>query len=923
MAVLLLLAMASPAFGQYHFGKNKIQYARFEWQLMKTDHFDVYFYPEEKTVAEMGAAMAENSYGRLQQRFGHTVQHRIPLIFYSSLIYFQQTNTTPGLLPENVRGFMEFVKGRVVIPYNGSVAELGHAVQHELVHVFMTDKIRHVLKKHNVYSMRMPPLWFTEGLAEHWSQPWDSQADMILKDAVLSDRLHGLDRLSAATGTLLMYKEGQSLVRFIAQEYGEDRIRLILENWWRHERFDLVVRSALGKSLGEVAEDWEYALRKRYYPALAQQEAVSRVARQLTWGGVSAKPAVVPAGVAGRGEAEVVYLSSKTGYADIYRRALAPEEEPKRIIQGERTDQFESFHLLDSKLSVSRDGILAFVSKSDDRDRIYLWDLQAGRLTGKLWWEELVGLSSPTWSPDGKRIAFTGLDRAGAADLYLTDAETGSLKRLTEDLYDDRDAAWSPDGRRLAFSSDRTAFGAEGCHNLFTYELETGAVDQLTLGRHNDYAPAWSPDGVWLAFCSDRGGAFDLHVMEAGTRRHTQLTRVLTGAFDPAWADAESTLVFAGYEGGSFQIYEMDLPDIRVGEAGGDSLARPIGSWDAERIKERRVKGTLRYRKKFSLDLAQSSLDYDPELGTTGGLQVALTDVLGDHHYYILLANDSQRSADFLKRLSLALTAVDLSRKANKAWGLFHVADRDFDRLEGWTQRRRYGGFVEMGYPLSKFRRMEASVVLRKFERSELDTAEPYLSAVLLSGYAGYTHDTSLWGPVGPIDGRRYNVTLGYTTDLESAQVRYGTALLDYRQYVRLAQRNCLAFRGLGRISSGREAQYFFLGGSWTLRGYPWNSLWGHRVVLGNAEWRFPLIDNLLVGFPFGNVGFSAVRGALYVDAARVWEGNADGVLGAVGCGVRVRVSPWLVVRLDLAKRTDFKQIEPRTRSDVFFGWNF
>ena len=52
LTLIILLGIASSASGQYHFGKNKIQYAQFDWQLMKTEHFDVYFYPEEKVVAE-------------------------------------------------------------------------------------------------------------------------------------------------------------------------------------------------------------------------------------------------------------------------------------------------------------------------------------------------------------------------------------------------------------------------------------------------------------------------------------------------------------------------------------------------------------------------------------------------------------------------------------------------------------------------------------------------------------------------------------------------------------------------------------------------------------------------------------------------------------------------------------------------------
>ena len=112
------------------------------------------------------------------------------MIFYASPLHFKETNTTPGLIPDGVGGFFEFIKGRVVIPFEGSLAQFKHVIRHEMTHVFMTSKINTILRLHRRTQDQSPPLWFTEGLAEYWSTKWDAQADMVLKDAVLN-RLHG------------------------------------------------------------------------------------------------------------------------------------------------------------------------------------------------------------------------------------------------------------------------------------------------------------------------------------------------------------------------------------------------------------------------------------------------------------------------------------------------------------------------------------------------------------------------------------------------------------------------------------------------------------------------------------------------------------------------------------------------------------
>jgi hypothetical protein len=108
--VTLLLAGIAPANAQFFwFGRNKVQYTDFEWHVLKTDHFDIYYYSEMKDLAERGAFFAEESYRILQEKFHHTLNSRVPLIFYSSHLHFQQTNTTGGFIPEGVGVFFEFL----------------------------------------------------------------------------------------------------------------------------------------------------------------------------------------------------------------------------------------------------------------------------------------------------------------------------------------------------------------------------------------------------------------------------------------------------------------------------------------------------------------------------------------------------------------------------------------------------------------------------------------------------------------------------------------------------------------------------------------------------------------------------------------------------------------------------------------------
>ena len=99
--LLLLLVSSQFSYSQlYFFGRNKIQYDDFEWKVLKTEHFNIYYYDEFQEMAEIGASYAEEAYEDLKVKFNHVVTRKIPLIFYNTHLHFQQTNTRPGFIPE-------------------------------------------------------------------------------------------------------------------------------------------------------------------------------------------------------------------------------------------------------------------------------------------------------------------------------------------------------------------------------------------------------------------------------------------------------------------------------------------------------------------------------------------------------------------------------------------------------------------------------------------------------------------------------------------------------------------------------------------------------------------------------------------------------------------------------------------------------
>src|SRR5258707_12565748 len=90
-ALLLTGSLATPASAQY-FGGNKVQYKKLDFQVMKTEHFDIYFYPSEREGIDLAARLSERWLVRLSHVFGHELRGRQPLVLYASHPDFEKTN---------------------------------------------------------------------------------------------------------------------------------------------------------------------------------------------------------------------------------------------------------------------------------------------------------------------------------------------------------------------------------------------------------------------------------------------------------------------------------------------------------------------------------------------------------------------------------------------------------------------------------------------------------------------------------------------------------------------------------------------------------------------------------------------------------------------------------------------------------------
>ena len=195
MLVLWLVVGLVPANAQY-FGRNKVTYDDFDFRVLESEHFEMYYYPEEERATRDAARMAERWYTRHTRTFVHTFGEKKPLVLYANDADFQQTNIVQRV-SQGTGGLTEPRRERVVMPFTGSYGEFNHVLGHELVHSFQYDL---ALNSDSAgFQLQQMPLWFIEGMAEYLSVGrQDPHTAMWMRDAALRNDLPSFQDLSNA-----------------------------------------------------------------------------------------------------------------------------------------------------------------------------------------------------------------------------------------------------------------------------------------------------------------------------------------------------------------------------------------------------------------------------------------------------------------------------------------------------------------------------------------------------------------------------------------------------------------------------------------------------------------------------------------------------------------------------------------------------
>jgi Tol biopolymer transport system component len=899
-ALFAALAAAPAAEAQY-FGRNKVQYRDFDFKVLKTANFDIYYYPEEEQAVEQAGRLAERWYARLSRQLNHRFSKRQPLILYASHPDFEQTNVLTGFIGEGTGGVTEVFKRRVVMPLAGPLAESDHVLGHELVHAFQFDMTGRggATSSSNIPNALQLPLWFIEGMAEYLSVgPIDPHTAMWMRDAARREKLPTIRQLNDPD--YFPYRYGQALWSYVAGRWGDEVVAQALRAASRVSDPERILESVTGLGHEELSRQWHLALRDAYAPIYTSKQDPAAYGRLLlseeNAGDLNVAPALSPDG------SRVVFFSEKDLFSiDLYVADAATGRVRRKITETATDPHFDSLQFINSSGDWDAAGRrFAFGGVRKGKAVLVILDPDTGAREREIKFEDIGEITDPTWSPDGRQIAFSAIV-GGVTDLYVHDLRSGATRRLTNDAFADLQPSWAPDGRQVAFVTDRFSTRLEnlraGNYRLASIDPASGDIRPLpSFEEGKNIDPDWSADGASLFFVSDRSGISNVYRLDVAAGTTTQVTDLIGGvsgitSLSPSLSVGRGRLVFSAYEDDKHRIYAIEDAARMAGFAPSELDDRLRAATLPPRNRSSDEMLALRNNPDFGLPRTASAdkTEYKPKLSLDfigqptvsvsanrqgafvgGGVAFLFSDILGHHTLGTVLQVNGELQ-------DLGGIVYYENKKHRWTWGaglelIPYVTGRFASGFDGDVyieqaelvrqSNRSLSGYV--AYPFSRAQRVELTAALRNIGFSAERTTRFYSAITgdflgeqeedlpapddLTFGQvaAALVYDTSTFGATSPILGRRLRFEVAPTI----GNLNFTGVLADARQYFMPVRPFTFAFRALhyGRYGSGSEDSRLsplFIGYPNLVRGYDTGSFDASECG-PNPEASCPVFDQLL-----------------------------------------------------------------------------
>ncbi|MES2795182.1 MAG: hypothetical protein V4683_04405 [Bacteroidota bacterium] len=441
---------------QQEFGQNRIQKREFNWKVLTSSNFELYYYGDAQTIANNSLQYAESEFERLSGLLGYSPYARTKIFFYNSPGEMFQSNANLNLTGEINPIETNLSKSKIEVAYTGEATSFKKVLINKVAEIFVYEMLYGGSLKDALQSsiLLTLPDWFISGVSAYAADGWSNEMDDYMRDAILKKRVKKPEKLSGNEARLF----GQSIWNFVAERYGKDNISNILNLTRIIRNEQTSIGSTLGTSYNRFLKEW-----RDFYANLATPLAGNYASLRTDFRIFDEKNdgngKIISAKLS-PDQTMIAFVMSDNGQFTIENFAIKSKKRTKIMKIGLRSLSKNSVSSL-PLIAWAKGNSLAVVYENEATNKLIVYsEMTADKPKGKITVRKVIkGFQQITdidFSEAGNALVLSA-DKKGQNDLFLYDISRGSTTQITNDVYDDRQPNFVGNSRTsIVYSSNRS-----------------------------------------------------------------------------------------------------------------------------------------------------------------------------------------------------------------------------------------------------------------------------------------------------------------------------------------------------------------------------------------------------------------------------------------------------------------------------------
>jgi hypothetical protein len=497
------------------FGKNRVQYQKFQWRYYQTDNFNTYFSQDGLELGKWVAQVAEKELPQLEEFIEYGLQRRANLVVYNTFDEMQQSNIGLGIDWQNTGGVTRLVNNKAMLYFNGNHENLRLQVRQTIAGILMAnvlfgDDLGEFAANQTLLDL---PKWLTDGYIQYAAQEWSTELDDQLKNALLGGSYRNFYQFAFQKPQLA----GHAFWYYIGNKYGRSRTTYLLYLSRVYRNLNSATNRIAKKKFKDVLQDFMTEMSNQYYKDVRGRRLMPKGQLSVTEE-IGKKDFIrFNANPIQRSFAYAVVEFKQGKYSVVFRPNFVDR---KVILQyGIRSKEDEinpNYPILAWDGKGTR---LAVVYNEKGKTKLFVYDaINRVRIVN----HELSMFSQVQdvkYMLDANTLIFSAV-KSGQTDIFVYKIDKQTVEQITDDVYDDLDPSFVafPGKTGIIFSSNRPSENAvqsdtaisKQPYNIFLIDnwnkSEFKQVSQLTNVRFGNARYPSQYNNSHFTFVSDENG---------------------------------------------------------------------------------------------------------------------------------------------------------------------------------------------------------------------------------------------------------------------------------------------------------------------------------------------------------------------------------------------------------------------------------